>query len=190
MSDGADSIAAAERGGLMMGATRSVDRAIVWASAIVAVVTTVALFASIGLEVVVRYATDRSLGWTTEMPNLLFPWMAMAGIVLAAQFGRHIVVELGARLLPVGLARALLIAIQVPVAVVFAYLAWTGLTILEITSTERFPVTGIAAYWAYLAIVVGFALLAVTAVTTALRVAATPGDPFSVRDDQAIGAAE
>lgn len=190
MSDGSDSASRAQGRGLALSAAGAVDRVIVWSAASVAVATTLALFFSVGAEVVARYGTGRSLGWTSEMPNLFFPWMTMAGIVLSAQFGRHIVVELGVRLLPQALSRPLLVLVQVPVAVVFAYLAWTGLTVLEVTAGERFPATRITTSWAYLAVVVGFALLAVTAATTAVRLLATGGDPFAVRNDDAVGGAE
>lgn len=66
-------------------------------------------------------------------------------------------------------------------AVVFFWLAWTGLTILDVTSHERLPITGIANFWAYLSIVVGFALLAVTALTTLQRNLAYDGDPYTMR---------
>lgn len=167
-----------------------IDRAIVQGAAAVAVVTTLALFLSIGAEVVSRYGTGRSFGWTSEMPNLLFPWMTMAGIVLAAQFGRHIVVDLGIRLLPARFSRLMLIGVQIPVAVIFAYLSWTGISILEVTASERFPATRITANWAYLSFVVGFALLTITAVTTAVKLWLFPGDPFAVRDEDAVEAAE
>ena len=39
-----------------------------------------------------RYVAGTSLASASELPELLFPWMIMAGVVLAAQHGSHIAV--------------------------------------------------------------------------------------------------
>lgn len=158
-----------------------VDAVILGASIVVLVATTVALFGCVALEVTVRYVTGGNLGWPGELPSLLFPWMTMAGIVVAAQHGQHFLVEAGLRRLPAPLLRRAAAVVQVISAAGFLYLAWTGLTILEVTADERLPVTGIASSWSYLSIVVGFGLLAVTALTTLPRLLAPGTDPLRPR---------
>jgi len=156
------------------------DTAITVAATIVAVGALALLFLSLGAEVVVRYLTTQGLGWPSEMPNILFPWLVMGGIVLAAQHGAHISVTLVLDFLGRGAARALLLVMQAVVAATFFYLAWIGMAVIEITGTEVYPVTGVQARWAYLSLIVGFAGVGLTALTTFARLLVAE-DPLSVR---------
>lgn len=160
------------------------DRVILASAIVMLVATTVALFACVAIEVAVRYVAGGNLGWTGELPSLLFPWMTMAGIVVAAQHGQHFLVEAGLRRLSAAPLAWAAGAVQVISAAGFFYLAWTGRTILEVTADEYLPVTGIATSWAYLSIVVGFTLLAVTALTTLARLG-TAVDPLRPREPPA-----
>lgn len=159
---------------------RLIDRLITLAATSVAVTALVLLFLSLGLEVVIRYLTSQGLGWPSEMPNLLFPWLVMGGIVLAAQHGAHISVTLVLDLLGSQRARPLLLVMQVVIAATFLYLAYIGLAVIEITGSEIYPVTGIAARWAYLALIAGFFGVGLTAITTFVQILVA-GDPLSVR---------
>ena len=71
-----------------------VDRAITLAATTISITALVVMFAALCAEVVVRYVTKTSLGWPAELPNFMFPWLVMSGIVLAAQHGAHISVTL------------------------------------------------------------------------------------------------
>lgn len=157
-----------------------VDAAIVAAGVAVAISALVVMFVSLMAEVIVRYFTNQGMGWPTEMPNILFPWLVMGGIVLAAQRGQHIAVTAIYGWLGRGGNRVLLLGHQVLIAAAFFYLAWVGLDVIEITGSEVYPVTGISARWAYLAMIVGFVGLGITALTTLVRLLIA-NDPFSVR---------
>ncbi|WP_434621414.1 TRAP transporter small permease [Azospirillum sp. B2RO_4] len=159
---------------------QAADGAITVLSAIVAILSLIVLFLALGAEVVVRYMTTQGLGWPSELPNILFPWLVMGGVVLAAQKGAHISVTLLLDLLPRPLARALLLAMQVVVGATFFYLAYIGLAVIEITGAEIYPVTGVSARWAYLSLIAGFVGVGLTAVTTFLRLLIAE-DPRSVR---------
>ena len=76
--------------------------------------------------------------------------------------------------------RWLLILLQVLVGATFFYLAYVGQGLLEIVGSEEYPVTGISAYWAYLAMVVGFVAVGLTAITTIWQLLLAE-DPHSVR---------
>jgi len=156
------------------------DTAITVAATIAAVGSLVLLFLSLSAEVVVRYLTTQGLGWPSELPNILFPWLVMGGIVLAAQHGAHISVTLVLDWLGRNAARALLLGMQVVVAATFFYLAWIGMAVIEITGTEVYPVTGISARWAYLSLIAGFVGVGLTALTTFARLLVAD-DPRSVR---------
>jgi len=158
-----------------------IDETIRWSATIVLVVTTVALFFMIGAEVLIRYGTQRSTLWLTELPTFLFPWMTASGIVLAAQFGQHFLVEFGINIMGPRIARRVFIATQAVNAFTFFYLSWTGLEILEVTAGESLPMTGIPSSWSYLGVVIGFILLGVTALTTMYAAIVAAGNPLKVR---------
>ena len=79
-----------------------------------------------------------------------------------------------------GARRLLLLGMQLVAALTFFYLAWIGLEVIEITGSEVYPVTGVSARWAYLALIAGFAGVGITALTTFARLLAAE-DPMSVR---------
>jgi len=159
-----------------------IDRTIEVISTLIAVTTLVVMFFSLMAEVIVRYVTNQGMGWPTEMPNLLFPWLVMSGIVLAAQFGKHIAVETIRGFLGKNINRALMMVLQILVIATFFYLAWVGLFVIEITGSEVYPVTRVSAKWAYMSIIAGFVALGVTGITTFIRLLVAE-DPLSVRSN-------
>ncbi len=161
-----------------------IDIAISFAATAISLFALISMFLALSAEVVVRYVTKQSLGWPTELPNFMFPWLVMAGIVLAAQHGAHISVGVLLDKLGKQAARSLLLAMQVVIGATFLYLAWVGLDVLKITGNEVYPVTGVSARWAYLALIAGFAGVGITAATTFARLLAAP-EPRSVRAHKA-----
>jgi len=157
-----------------------VDASIVVSGSVIAISALVIMFVSLMAEVIVRYLTNQGMGWPTELPSLLFPWLVMSGVVLAAQRGQHIAVAAINGLLGRNGNRILMLGLQLLVMATFFYLAWVGLDVIEITGTEVYPVTGITARWAYLALIVGFVGLGITAMTTFVRLLLA-SDPLSVR---------
>ena len=165
---------------LIMALVGAIDRLIEVVSMVIAVTTITVMFFSLMAEVVVRYITNQGMGWPTEMPNLLFPWLVMSGIVLAAQLGKHIAVETIRGFLGKNTNRLLMMVLQLVVIATFFYLAWVGLFVIEITGSEVYPVTGVSAKWAYMSIIVGFTALGLTGITTFFRLLIAD-DPLSVR---------
>lgn len=166
--------------GYLAPAVSWVDKIIAYCAAIASMGALVVIFMALMAEVIVRYFTTKGLGWPAEMPNLLFPWLVMGGIVLAAQRGQHIAVSAGLMMLRRTHARLLLLAMQALIAVTFIYLGQAGFAVIEITGSETYPISGITARWAYLAVVAGFFGIALTAITTAVRVLLAD-DPLSVQ---------
>ena len=76
----------------------ALERAIGWACEAVLYVTTAAIFVILSANVILRYTTGASLQWASELPELLFPWLVLSGIVLAAQHGSHIAVVIQRRI--------------------------------------------------------------------------------------------
>jgi TRAP-type C4-dicarboxylate transport system permease small subunit len=125
---------------------------------------------------VLRYTTNTSLVWSVEIVQLTFPWFIMAGAVLAAQHMLHIRVQLLLTLLPRLQRRWLTVPVQGLIAmtclmVVYVYL---GFGLYEggmafAAGDVAFTSLGVPQSWSYLALLCGYMLLGITALTAIYR---------------------
>ena len=140
-------------------------------SVVVAIGSVVAIFLALMAEVIVRYLTDASLGWPNEVPNLLFPWLIMGGIVLGALRGSHIAAEAIRSMLGTTHLRLLMMGIHALVAISFTYLAYLSVQVIGITQAQVFPMTGLGQAWAYSALLYGFGGIALASIINLVRTA-------------------
>ena len=161
-----------------------VDRIVTVAAATVALSSIIAIFLALLAEVLSRYLTTRGLGWPTEVPNILFPWLVMGGIVLAAHRGAHIAVSILLYALTPAAAKILLAAMQILVAATFIFLSYASIAVVQITGNQLFPVTGIPQLYAYSSMFFGFGGIAIISLVTLVRVLHAT-DPRSVLDESA-----
>lgn len=136
----------------------------------VAVASIVAIFLALMAEVIIRYFTSSGLGWPNEVPNLLFPWLVMGGIVVGAQRGSHIAAEALRSKLNDTQLRYLLAFINLFVAGSFAFLAYLSLQVIAITKAQVFPMTGLGQAWAYSALLFGFGGITISSLVNFVRV--------------------
>jgi TRAP-type transport system small permease protein len=123
-------------------------------------------------NVVLRYLFHTDIVWAVELPeNLLFPWLVMAGVVLAAQHGAHIAVDLLVHMLTPNWQRGLLVFINLLVFAAYAVLTQQAAEVADIVSTERSPILQLPAIYSYASLVVGFGLLALISLLIAVKVA-------------------
>ncbi|ALM53891.1 TRAP transporter small permease [Halomonas huangheensis] len=158
-----------------------IDRGILLTAQIVGLLVMVALFVAVFAGVLLRYLSDHGAAWVNELPYLLFPWLCASGIVIAAQVGAHIVVEFLRHGLPSAKARWLIIGTEALAVGLFGYLAWHGTTLIRITSSEHYPTLGLTTAWAYSALVITCALLAVTALTSIVLALLSQRAPTALR---------
>jgi TRAP-type C4-dicarboxylate transport system permease small subunit len=138
----------------------TVDTVVRWLCHAVIYVTLSVVFVILTINVGLRYLAGTSLVWASEIPELMFPWLIMAGVVLAAQHGSHIaVVILTQKLGP--LRRWVLAAGSVIVAGLYLSLAYAGLSVLEIAADEKSPIMQIPGSVNVGCLLGGFVLLAV-----------------------------
>src|SRR6187402_3636622 len=97
-------------------AVGGICRAVLW-------VSTSVIFVILCANTVLRYATGASLQWGNEVPELLFPWMVMAGVVLAALRGAHITTTFLMEKLPFAVVRPLTTLAWLGVAGLYAVLS-------------------------------------------------------------------
>lgn len=139
---------------------KAVDDAIAWGCRSVLYITLSVVFVILSANVALRYAAGTSLKWASELPELMFPWMIMAGVVLAAQHGSHIaVVLLTQRLGPS--RRWVLGAGSLIVAGLYGGLALAAWPVFEIAADERSPIMQVPGSVTVGCLLLGFTMLAV-----------------------------
>ena len=138
-----------------------IDRCIGAACRGVLYVTLAVVFVILSANVGLRYVAGTSLASASELPELLFPWMIMAGVVLAAQHGSHIAVVLLTQKL--GAARRwVLTGGALTVSALYVALAVTAWPLMEIAADERSPILQVPGSVSVGCLVLGFALLSLT----------------------------
>lgn len=146
-----------------------VERIVTGLCRIVLWVSTLVIFVILVCNTALRYASGASLQWANEVPELLFPWLVMSGVVLAAAQGAHITTTFLVEALPVRVQRAAAIAGWLAVAGLYAVLAWSTLNMLEIVHDERSQILGIPGSVTYACVMSGMAMLSLLALQSAWR---------------------
>lgn len=137
--------------------------------------TLTVMFVILTANVALRYAMGTSLSWASELPELLFPWLIMAGVVIASQHGSHIsVVILTQRL---GASRRWVLAAgAVLVAVMYLGLSWAAWPLYEIAADEYSPMLHVPGSVTVGCLIGGFVLLAVTTLLQIPKILNATGD--------------
>lgn len=143
-------------------AVRAVCRWILYA-------TMVFLFIVLAVNVALRYIGGTSMQWAGEVPELVFPWMVMAGVVLAAQHGTHIGIVWLTEKFSAPVRRFFLLLNASFLFVGYGFLAWGTVTLLPIVHTEHSHVLGVPTSVTYGCMLLGFSALMLTSFTQALR---------------------
>ncbi len=149
-----------------------VDRVIAVVCQAIILVTTIVLLAVLGGNVVARYVLAQGgLHWVSEIPELLFPWLIAAGIVLAVQHGAHIAVDIILGALGRQGRRMLIVGVSVLVAAAYVVLLTVALQTAGIAAAERSPIFGLPRSLGYYALSFAALFTAVCSLTVGLRVA-------------------
>ena len=151
-------------------AVGGICRAVLW-------VSTSVIFVILCANTVLRYATGSSLQWGNEVPELLFPWLVMAGVVLAAQHGAHITTSFLMEKLPFAARRQVTALGWLGVAALYGVLSVATFRMLEIVHDEKSPILQIPGSVTYACVMGGMAMLAVLALFSAWRVWQTSDEP-------------
>ena len=135
-------------------------RTVLWAS-------TAVIFTILCANTVLRYATGSSVQWANEVPELLFPWLVMAGVVLAAVQGAHITTTFMMEVLPAKVRRVVASASWLVVAGLYGSLAVATFRMLDIVHDEKSPILQLPGSISYACVMGGMLLLALLAVQSA-----------------------
>lgn len=150
--------------------------------------TLAVVFVILSVNVGLRYVAGTSLASASELPELLFPWMIMAGVVLAAQHGSHIAIVILTQKL--GAARRWVLAGgALAVAGLYASLAVTAWPLMEIAADERSPILQVPGSVSVGCLMLGFALLALVTLCRLPALWVGADAPHGHEDASAEGAA-
>jgi TRAP-type C4-dicarboxylate transport system permease small subunit len=163
-------------------AVAALCRAVLWLS-------TSVIFVILSANTVLRYATGSSVQWANEVPELLFPWLVMAGVVLAALHGAHITTSFLMEKLPYAARRPLATLAWLGVSALYATLAVATWRMLEIVHDEKSPILQIPGSVTYACVMAGMALLALLAVVSAWRAWSTAEAPAAADGEVHVPAA-
>jgi TRAP-type transport system small permease protein len=146
-----------------------VERAIAIVCYVLLWVSSVVIFVILASNTMLRYATGASLQWANEVPELLFPWLVMAGVVLAALRGAHITTSFLVEKLPQAARQASAVSGWLLVTALYGTLAWATWRMLEIVHDEKSPILQIPGSVTYACVMGGMLMLALLALTSAWR---------------------
>jgi TRAP-type transport system small permease protein len=136
------------------------NRAIAGACAAILYVTFAAIFAILCADVFLRYLSGSSLRWAAEIPELLFPWLVMAGVVLAAQHGAHIATTFLADALRGTVRRVVPIVGHAAIVAAYALLAVITARAIPVVADERSPLLQVPGSVTYTCLLIGFSMIA------------------------------
>ena len=160
-----------------------IERGVAALCRVVLWVSTTVIFVILVANTVLRYATGASLQWANEVPELLFPWLVMAGVVLASLHGAHIATTFLMDAVAASLRRIVATVSWLVVAALYATLTVATFRMLEVVHDEKSPILQLPGSITYACVMGGMALLATLALQSAWRTWRTPAQP-SATDDQ------
>ncbi len=132
-------------------------------------ISTTVIFRVLVANTTLRYVAGASLQWANEVPELLFPWLVMSGVVLAAQRGAHITTSFLMDKLPETGRQAAGAGGWLLVAALYGTLSWATWRMLEIVHDEKSPILQIPGSVTYACVMVGMGMLAALALLAAWR---------------------
>jgi TRAP-type transport system small permease protein len=163
----------------------AVERGVVGLCRVVLWLSTVAIFVILVANTVLRYARGSSLQWANEVPELLFPWMVMAGVVLAAVHSAHIATTFLMEAVPAAVRRAVGVLSWLVVAGLYGTLAWATFRMLDVVHDEKSPILQIPGSVTYGCVMVGMALLGLLALQSAWQAWHAQAEP-AVADEHHV----
>jgi len=154
-------------------------------------VTTTVIFFILVANTLLRYTQGSSLQWANELPELLFPWLVMSGIVLASVQGNHIATTFLMESVSAKLKRITGTGVWLLVTVMYASLSWATYGMLDIVADERSPILHIPGSVTYGCMLGGMLMLALLALQSAWQVASGRSSfPSDIDADASVSSAQ
>jgi TRAP-type C4-dicarboxylate transport system permease small subunit len=134
----------------------------------IVVVLIIAMIITITLQIITRIFTQ-ALTWTEELSRYLLVWSTFLGSTLAYKRGLHISVTFVRDLFPRAIQRVIIL-LSTLVSLIFFFLAvWNGFNLISLQIFQVSPAIQIPMRWVYLGIPIGFSILIIHALSSALE---------------------
>ena len=163
-----------------------IERAVVGLCRLLLWISTAVIFVILVVNTVLRYATGSSLQWANEVPELLFPWLVMSGVVLAAAHGAHITTSFLMDAVPAALRRWTAIGTWLVVAALYGTLAWATFQMLEIVHDEKSAILQVPGSFTYGCVMGGLLMLGLLAIKSAWNAWTTPPVEHDPHEERAV----
>lgn len=160
------------------------EHAIVGICSLVLWVTTAMIFVILTANTVLRYTGGTGLPWANELPELLFPWLVIAGVVLAAEKGAHIATVFLMDALPQRVQRVVGAVGWLVVAALYGTLSKATYGMLDIVQDEKSPILHVPGSVTYGCVLGGMVMLALLALQSAWRAWHVPAEVASHVGDE------
>ncbi len=147
----------------------AVERGVVGLCRVLLWLSTLAIFVILVANTALRYAKGTSLQWANEVPELLFPWLVMSGVVLAAVHGAHIATTFLMEAVPAAVRRVVAVLSWLIVAALYGALAVATFRMLDIVHDEKSPILQLPGSLTYGCVMFGMALLCLLALQSAWK---------------------
>jgi TRAP-type C4-dicarboxylate transport system permease small subunit len=134
--------------------------------------TTSVIFVILCLKTMLRYATGNDIEWGNEVPETLFPWLVMSGVVLAAAHGSHITTTFLRDRFKPQQQRLLALVVWAVVAMLYGILTVATAQMLPLVHAEKSPILHIPGSVTFACVMLGMLglfALALKDFITALR---------------------
>lgn len=145
----------------------AIERGIAALCQVVLWISTTVIFVILVANTALRYVTGSSLQWANEVPEFLFPWLVMSGVVLAALQGAHIATTFLMDAVSPAARRIVATLSWLIVAALYATLSLATFRMLEIVHDEKSPILQLPGSLTYGCVMAGMALLALLALQSA-----------------------
>jgi len=130
------------------------------------------IFAILCVNTLLRYVLGSGMQWANEVPEMLFPWIVMSGVVLAAVTGSHITTTFLRDKISPHAQRWLSVAVWSAVTMMYGTLSFATLKMLSIVHDEKSAILGVPQSVTFGCVMLGMIclmLLACKDVITALK---------------------
>ncbi|GAA1615991.1 MULTISPECIES: TRAP transporter small permease [Brevibacterium] len=134
----------------------------------------VGVFALVMLQVITRYVFDSPLSWTEEVARLTLVWLTFIAAAFVSSRRSHITVDLIATVVPASVGRVIGTFARLVVLAVSAFMAVSGIMMVDIVSAIAMPASGLPTALLYLAATIGFILIFIHTVIEIIMVAKFP----------------
>lgn len=159
------------------------DRGVATLCHVVLWLSTTVIFLILVANTTLRYATGSSVQWANEVPELLFPWLVMAGVVLASLQGAHIATTFLMDSVSMTARRTTATISWSVVAGLYFILTVATFRMLDVVHDERSPILQVPGSITYACVMGGMALMGLLAVQSAWRAWFMPVTPTGAAGD-------